>query len=139
VNAGIAVGDFDRATGIVSKTDVLLTQQVGYSCTFSPDGTKLYYGRGGPWNEGWNAKPYQMDLTTRKETELFPMVGSGYSGAKLAPNGKIYWTGSYNQYLAVVENPNAAGKDATFTPQGLHLGVAGSWNLPTQTFSLRAD
>jgi len=145
---GIAIAKFDRATGKVSHSDFLIRGSAGYSCAFSPDATKLYYAKGdwefGQWNkhtlEGWNAIPHQMDLVTEKETIIDTLaIGdiTGYSGPRLAPDGKIYWTGQGKSSLAVVENPNAPGHALRFNPHGLPLGtgVFGSWNLPTQTFS----
>jgi hypothetical protein len=145
---GIAIALFDRSTGKVSHSDFLIRGSAGYSCAFSPDSTKLYYAKGdwefGQWSkhtlEGWNATPHQMDLVTEKETEIDTLaIGdvTGYSGPRLAPDGKIYWTGQGKSFLAVVENPNAPGHALDFNPHGLCLGngVCASWNLPTQTFS----
>jgi hypothetical protein len=149
---GIVIAKFDRATGKISLSDFLIRGSAGYSCAFSPDGTKLYYAKGdwefGQWNkdtlEGWNATPHQMDLITEIETEIDTLpIGDiiGYSGPRLAPDGKIYWTGQGRSFLAVVENPNAKGHALRFDPHGLPLGVGvfGSWNLPTQTFSFVKD
>ncbi|MBE9008422.1 hypothetical protein IQ259_26075 [Fortiea sp. LEGE XX443] len=145
---GIAIAKIDRATGKVSHSDFLIRGSAGYSCAFSADSTKLYYAKGnwefGQWSkdtlEGWSATPHQMDLITEKETEIDTLAlgdMTGYSGPRLAPNGKIYWTGQAKSSLAVVENPNAPGHALKFNPYGLPLGtgVFGSWNLPTQTFS----
>jgi hypothetical protein len=147
---GIAIAKFDRTTGKISHSDFLIRGSAGYSCAFSPDSTKLYYAKGdwefGQWNkhtlEGWNATPHQMDLVTEIETEIDTLaIGdiTGYSGSRLAPDGKIYWTGQGKSFLAVVENPNAPGDALVFNPHGLSLGtgICASWNLPTQTFSFQ--
>jgi hypothetical protein len=149
---GIVVANFNRATGKVSNSDFLIRGSAGYSCAFSPDATKLYYAKGDwefkQWRkhtlEGWSATPHQIDLLTEKETEIDTLaIGdvTGYSGVRLAPDGKIYWTGPGKSSLAVVENPNAPGHALVFNPDGLPLGngVYGSWNLPTQTFSFYKD
>ncbi|MBE9206612.1 hypothetical protein IQ244_08800 [Nostoc sp. LEGE 06077] len=145
---GIAIAKIDRTTGKINHSDFLIRGSAGYSCAFSPDSTKLYYAKGdwafGQWSkhtlEGWNATPHQMDLVTEIETEIDTLaIGdvTGYSGPRLAPDGKIYWTGQGKYFLAVVENPNAPGDSLRFKPNGLPLGngVFASWNLPTQTFS----
>ncbi|MBD2302914.1 hypothetical protein [Nostoc sp. FACHB-190] len=145
---GIAIAKVDRTTGTISHSDFLIRGSAGYSCAFSPDSTKLYYSRGdwefGQWKhqtlEGWNATPHQIDLVTEIETEIDILpIGdtTGYSGPRLAPDGKIYWTGQGKSSLAVVENPNAPGHALRFNPDGLPLGngIFASWNLPTQTFS----
>ncbi|MCC5634438.1 hypothetical protein LC593_00950 [Nostoc sp. CHAB 5844] len=145
---GIVIAQFDRTSGKLSHSDFLIRGSAGYSCAFSPDATKLYYAKGdwefGQWRkdtlEGWSATPHQMDLVTEKETEIDTLAlgdVTGYSGVRLAPDGKIYWTGQGKSSLAVVENPNAPGHALVFNPDSLPLGtdVFGSWNLPTQTFS----
>ncbi|MBD2439272.1 hypothetical protein [Nostoc sp. FACHB-110] len=122
---GIAIANFNPSTGIVSHSDFLIRGSAGYSCAFSPDSTKLYYSKGdwefGQWNhhtlEGWNATPHQMDLVTEIETEIDTLaIGdmTGYSGPRLAPDDKIYWTGQGKSSLAVVENPNAPGRALRF-------------------------
>ncbi|MCC5636387.1 hypothetical protein LC593_11055 [Nostoc sp. CHAB 5844] len=149
---GIAIAKFDCATGKFSHSDFLIRGSAGYSCAFSPDATKLYYAKGdwefGQWSkhtlEGWNATPHQMDLVTETETVIDTLaIGdvTGYSGPRLAPDGKIYWTGQGKSSLAVVENPNVPGHALRFNFHGLPLGtgVFGSWNLPTQTFSFYKD
>lgn len=125
----IATATIDRSTGNISNLTAKVTGNVGYSMTFSPDGTKLYYSGGGSYGTG---NPWQIDLTTGATTQL--NSASGFGGPKVAPNGKIYWTGYGKTALSVVNNPNAAGAAANFALDALSLnGCTGSWNLPNQT------
>ena len=104
-NNGIAIAKIDRASGKLSDVQLRVKSvgnDVGYSCAFSPDGTKLYYARG---SYGYSGTPYQLDLTTGAETQLNPT--GGFAGPKLAPDGRIYWTGNGKDALSVVQNPNA--------------------------------
>ena len=99
---------------------------LGYSCAFSPDGTKLYYARG---SFGYSGTPYQFDLTTGAETQLNPTRGFG--GPKLAPDGRIYWTGNGKDALSVVPNPNAPGTEVIFLLNDLYLnGAKAAYDLP---------
>jgi hypothetical protein len=126
----ISTASFDRATGAVSNVQQIVTGDIGYHASFSPDGTKLYYVRG---SEGWMGVPYQWDLTTSTET-AFP--GTGMAAAKLAPDGRIYWAAHAASYLAVVTQPDAPGLSAGYTAQGLYLeGCTSGFGLPNQTAS----
>jgi hypothetical protein len=131
VRFGIAMAKIDRTTGRITVTGLPVRgPDVGHSSAFSPDGTKLYYARG-PWGIG---RPYQLDLSTGRETELSST--SGFGGVKLAPNGLVYWTTWYGVALSVIQNPNAAGQGANLQVGAVNLnGSRGSTNLPAQATS----
>ena len=129
-NGLIATASFDRKTGAVSNVKQVLTGDVGYHASFSPDGTKLYFVRG---SEGWYGKAYQLDLSTSTETLL---GGTIMAAARLAPDGKIYWASNGATYLGVVTDPDKPGTASGFTVQGLHLdGCSSGFGLPNQTAS----
>lgn len=129
-NGLIATASFDRKTGTVSNVAQLLTGDVGYHASFSPDATKLYFVRG---SEGWYGKAYQYDITTSTET-LFG--GTIMAAARLAPDGKVYWASNGSKYLGVVSQPDQPGAAAGFQEQGLSLeGCTSGFGLPNQTAS----
>ena len=134
---GIAIAKIDRATGKLSDAKLRVTKtptDLGYSCAFSPDGTKLYYARG---SFGTSGTPYQFDLTTETETQL--NTTSGFGAPKLAPDGRIYWTGSNKDALSVVPNPNAPGPGVIFLLNDLYLnGAKAAYALPRQTVAFAA-
>ena len=135
-NGGIAIAKIDRASGKLSDVQLRVkgSADVGYSSAFSPDGTKLYYARG---SYGYSGTPYQLDLTTGAETQLNPT--GGFGGPKLAPDGRIYWTGTGKDALSVVQNPNAPGTEVIFLLNDLYLnGGKGAYNLPAQTTAYTA-
>jgi hypothetical protein len=124
----IATASFDRTTGMVSNVKQIVTGDLGYHASFSPDGTKLYYVRG---SEGWLGTPYQWDLTTGTETQ-YP--GFSAAAAKLAPDGKLYWAIYNATSLAVVDQPNEPGAAANYNATGLSLeGCVSGFGLPNQT------
>jgi hypothetical protein len=126
----IAVASFDRTSGTVSNVQQVLTGDLGYHASFSPDGTKLYYVRG---SEGWLGTAYQYDLTTNTETQL---GGSSMAAAKLAPDGHVYWAIYNSSYLGVVDQPDVAGSACGFSEQGIYLeGCTSGFGLPNQTAS----
>jgi hypothetical protein len=126
----IATASFDRSTGMVSNVKQIVTGDLGYHASFSPDGTKLYYVRG---SEGWLGTPYQWDLTSSTETQ-YP--GTAMAAAKLAPDGKVYWAAHAAAYLAVVDQPDQPGLAAGYNAAGLSLeGCTSGFGLPNQTAS----
>lgn len=124
----IATATIDRSTGKLSQVKQIVTGDLGFHASYSGDGTKLYYVRG---TEGWSGVAYQYDLLTNIETSL---GGSGLAAAKLAPDGKVYYAGYSHPYLAVVNNPNAAGTASNYVDNGLFLtGCLCAFGVPNQT------
>ncbi|MGO8901272.1 MAG: TolB family protein [Isosphaeraceae bacterium] len=133
---GIAIAKIDRASGKLSDVQLRVkgSADVGNSSAFSPDGTRLYYARGA---YGYSGTPYQLDLTTGAETQLNPT--GGFGGPKLAPDGRIYWTGNGKDALSEVQNPNASGTEVIFLLNDLYLnGGRAAFNLPAQTTAYTA-
>jgi hypothetical protein len=125
----IATADVDLATGVVSPAEIHVTGQVGFSTTFSPDGTKLYYSVG---VEGWSGTPHQFDLETDTATQLNGT--SGFAAAKLAPDGKVYFAGYGKTWMGVVNAPDEAGVAADFNTNGISMnGCISGYAVPNQT------
>jgi hypothetical protein len=126
---GIAIARIDRATGTLDEVKIRALGPVGAGGAFSPDGTKLYFARG---DEGASGTPWQLDLRSGRETALSRVGGFGVP--KLAPDGKVYWTGPGKPYLSVVQDPDAPGEAAHFVLWAVGLqGARGTSHLPTQT------
>ncbi len=127
-NGQIATAQIDRSTGKLSNVKQIVTGDLGFHASYSGDGTKLYYVRG---TEGWSGVAYQYDLNTSTETSL---GGTGLAAAKLAPDGKVYYAGYSRPYMAVVNDPNAAGAASNFVANGLSLGgCLCAFGVPNQT------
>ncbi|HEX8200905.1 MAG TPA: hypothetical protein VF590_10475, partial [Isosphaeraceae bacterium] len=125
---GIALARIDRATGTLAESQIRVLGPVGAGVAFSPDGSKLYFARG---NEGASGTPWQLDLRAGKETALSGV--GGFGGPKLAPDGKVYWTGLGKPFLSAVEAPNAPGEAARFILWAVSLqGAHGPERLPKQ-------
>ncbi len=121
--------DFNTATGIVSST-VSFPQVYSnvYGIEFSPDNSRLYFTS--------DTTVYQADLSAGSAAAIVnstqavgninwgPMgPGTNYLGAmQLGPDGRIYGTSFFSEYLFVIQNPNAPGIECGFTEQGVWLG-----------------
>ncbi len=127
-NAGmVELFSFNATTGVISNTisfpGVYLSV---YGIEFSPDCSKLYFTS--------DSLLYQADLTSGNPQAIIASVipvgsiplgpfGSGYLGAlQLGPDGKIYGTSFFSEYLFVVNIPNALGIECDFIPNGVYLG-----------------
>ena len=123
LNAGDAeIYDFDRSTGQLSNQVVLGTNLNSLEgAEFSSDGTKFYASP-------HNSLPLrQWDLCAGSPgamaASLFSMNVTVGESMQLAPNGKIYNAGTTNQFISVINNPNAAGAACNFVSAGQALGT----------------
>lgn len=123
----IGIADFNRATGTLSNYVEERTGQVGYAPAISPNGRYIYYTEG---NEGWQGIGRIYD---RVDKVVVKSAATGsLGGAKLAPDGKIYWA-RYNQNaLITFDNPNdpVNGDFGTFSIAPATSG----FNLPNNTY-----
>jgi gliding motility-associated-like protein len=133
--------DFNNNTGVVSNALTSpATFNFPYGVEFSPDATKLYVSCGvGGTNQIW-----QFDLLGGTSTAIFGSatligtpVGPSMGALQLGPNGKIYAAKYYQNYLGVINNPNALGTASNYVDNGLFLGGKQSQlGLPTFVQSL---
>jgi WD40 repeat protein len=117
---------FNRSTGEITDPVLLKGFEEAYGVCFSPDGTKLYGTANGAG--GGKAQVVQFDLKAGdaaailKSAVVVGTSGSPRVGAlQLAPDGKIYIARRDNYHLAIINNPNAAGKACGFKDEGFKL------------------
>ncbi len=140
--------DFDNTTGAVTNSLVLSSSSSntwgGWSCEFSPDGTKLY---GSSWY--WTGTAYQgyvsqWDICAGSPTaiaasETSVATSNNWSGTmQLAPNGKIYVsTGNFSsQTLDVITAPNQLGANCGYSVQLQSTSPKNTWySLPNMMTS----
>ncbi|HRD81883.1 MAG TPA: hypothetical protein PLL53_14060, partial [Saprospiraceae bacterium] len=121
------VYDFDRCTGNLSNPRYLnynhLTDLTG-GVAISPNSRYLYVSSG--------RYIFQYDLHSENigssETLIADYVDTPgmkrFSGSQLAPDNKVYISGtSSSSYIHVIHNPNAAGAACEFEQGGLFLGA----------------
>lgn len=116
----VEVFDFDNSTGLVKNPKSYGPFEEAYGVEFSPDGSKLYATSNG--NGGGNAQVWQVDLPTGAKTAVGSSANRKIGSLQLGPDGKIYVAREDNPFLGVVENPNALGKAAKYTDDGIKLG-----------------
>lgn len=118
INSGLELLEilsFDNETGIVSEKDYYSYKSINgiYSCEFSPDGTKVYFGYGsnGPKEDSLS----QLDLTDIGNVKLStirvldPNLENDYivGTLQLGPDGKIYFD-SQKHGLGVINDPDSS-------------------------------
>ena len=120
---------FNTTTGMVSAP-VSFPQVYAnvYGIEFSPDNTKLYFTS--------DTTVFQADLGAGSASAIINSTlpagkinwgpfgpGTNYLGAlQLGPDGMIYGTSFFSEYLFVIQNPDAPGIECGFAEQGVWLG-----------------
>lgn len=119
--------DFDNSAGTLSNAITFTGVNQPWAVEFSPNGSKLYLS-------GWSTQyVYQFDLSTytqaaiaASQVNLGNVTGPGapyYTGyMQLAPDGKIYIAVYFDDYLGVINNPDAAGLACNLVDDGFYLG-----------------
>lgn len=123
----IGTATFDRATGQLSNYTTHITGQVGYAPALSPNGRYIFYTTG---NEGWQGTGRIWDLQTSQIVASTTQNNLG--GAKLGPDGRMYWAWYLGNTLVTFSNPNdpANGAFGTFSISPATSG----FNLPNNTY-----
>lgn len=126
-NGGFHLFDFDAASGIVSNSLTLLSgtnipNSHAYGVEFSPDGTKLYGTTS--INSSTNTTGlYQWNICLSNTAAIIASQYSintgnlGLGSVQWAIDGKLYVaaTGANQQFLSVINNPNASGAAMNFS------------------------
>jgi hypothetical protein len=118
--------DFDTSTGVLSNPYKFPVSPVVpniYSAEFSPDGTKLYFGR-----NSQTAAIYRCDISSgipQMINNSIQVIGNSsapsYLGSfQLGPDGKIY-IARLDNYLDVIHNPNGSASDCGLETAYLEL------------------
>ncbi|WP_162903015.1 T9SS type A sorting domain-containing protein [Taibaiella koreensis] len=113
---------FDYTSGVVTL-DRIVDSFDNYSCTFSPDGTKLYTFT----PPGTVRKIKQLDLNIPYPGTTGVELGEAVpADLKLAIDGKIYFISSnfsagFGHFLGRIENPDAPGLAAGYHDTAVNL------------------
>ena len=122
------VFDFNNNTGGLTNRLHLEPYPEAYGVEFSPDGSKLY----GTTNGIGKAKPQLWQFNLRAgsnvaiassavliSTETKHKIGA----LQLGPDGRIYLAKENDNFLGVIQNPNAPGWSCRYLDQGMSLGT----------------
>ena len=114
--------NFDNSTGIISNPFLLAVEDnryLGYSCEFSPDGTKLYGCTHVSWAQWDLCAGSNSAIAASAYTVAFP-IHTDRGQMQRAANGKIYVTfeGGGGPVLDVINNPNSAGATCNYVYGG---------------------
>ena len=134
------VFDFDPLTGIVSNPLTLPMGNHVYGLEFSGDGQKLYVTK---YIIGTVSYLVQFDLSLGSAAAIISsetIINSifdpdYYYGLQLAPDGKIYVSKNFKQFLGVVNDPDQAGTSCNYIDNGFDLdpnfnGMTSALSLP---------
>jgi hypothetical protein len=142
---GIQLFGFDTNSGEFTDDFAQLNSALytpAYGLSFSPDGSKLYYGP--------DTAPYiyQCDLSSGNQQLMINSIMSigtaatqFYKGAmELGPDGKIYSLQGISQsYLDVIANPNEPGLACNFLSGGIELASSTGYGIQNTLSSAFAN
>ena len=125
--------DFNNTTGVISNSLVLTTGITSaYGCEFSPDGTKFYGSSG--YAPG---SLYQWDLCAGSGPAIVSSSVTvynsnvGIAAMQNAADGKIYIARFNQDYLGVINNPNALGTACNYVDIGQSIQPKMTiWSIP---------
>jgi gliding motility-associated-like protein len=132
-NSGIQLLDFDSATGVVSNGLLLSSEVFYYGIEFSPSGNLLYASNqttGTILQYDLQAADIAASKTVIKSYEDGMGVIAG--ALQLGPDGKIYLTIIWREYLSVINDPNVQGAGCNYEDDAVYLGgPTATMGLPT--------
>lgn len=107
--------------------------QSGFGISFSSDNSKVFFTNNrGPFSNGYTTI-YQFDLSTKIITPIYQInVDTGLLAAmQIGLDGRIYVANSYSHYVAIINQPNAAGLACNFSLNGVSIKPNRTfWDLP---------
>lgn len=122
----VSLYDFDKITGQVSN-NMELTNGITqcYGLEFSPNGRWLYCSMN---SAVYTICQYDLSLTNVAAIQASQTtIGNSLAepgGMQLGPDGKIYCTQYFNNYLGVINSPNQQGVLCDFDSAAINLGAA---------------
>lgn len=133
--------DFNDSTGILSNVITFsnFIHPGAYGIEFSPNNNLLYISEIGVHNSNiyqYNllAGSPQAIISSRTTIASIDEVGGAI---QLAPDNKIYCARIYEDYLGVIQNPNALGDSCNYTLDGFFLeGSTSNLGLPSSYKSI---
>lgn len=121
----VSLYDFDKITGQVSN-NMELTNGITqcYGLEFSPNGRWLYCSMN---SAVYTICQYDLSLTNVAAIQASQtIIGNSLAepgGMQLGPDGKIYCTQYFNNYLGVINSPNQQGVLCDFDSAAINLGT----------------
>ncbi len=105
-NGGIALYDFDQATGQIENQEIL-TEDNTYGLSFSPNG-QYVYGTHYMQTSNFDKTIIQYDLINGTENELFSSSTQDFAALQLGPDGHLYFANVNTSLVGRILNPNNA-------------------------------
>ncbi len=121
----VCLHNFDASTGLVgSEIAQLTTQNAPYCAEFSASSEKMYVSSG--QHSVTTTYLHQFDITATDinatKVELHSAVEQR-AGLQLAIDGKIYYARPGQNFLGVINNPEADGLSCNYVNNGVNLGA----------------
>ncbi|MCA0235550.1 MAG: gliding motility-associated C-terminal domain-containing protein [Bacteroidetes bacterium] len=114
--------EFDNATGAIYNP-ILIIDSVRsvYGGEFSPDNTKLYFNYWTPIIDSlyqYDLCVYQADSILASKTPI-ARAASNTGQFQLGPDGKIYISSAFRNYISIIHHPNEKGLACQYEKQAI--------------------
>jgi hypothetical protein len=128
---------FNTLTGVLSNSISIGLQGHVYGVEFSQDANKVYVSSYSSTTFPWTLQ--QFDISTWSYNPIlvsqYTLTTSDVYGLQMGHDGKIYCSRPFNQYLGVINTPNALGAACNYVDNGIDLdplsmGTVSSLSLP---------
>jgi gliding motility-associated-like protein len=132
--------DFDIATGIVSKPQLIFSDMSPYGVEFSNDSNVLYISYikfFGFIYDHYRVSQFNLlsaDIPNSQMLIYSTTNINGNGALQLGPNNKIYCSINFSNSLGVINNPNVIGLGCDFNPAGQLLAATTSHRLGLPPF-----
>jgi len=133
IDAYLELARFNNQTGQVSNSFTLVQNVRNvYGAEFSPDSRKLYFNAWTPRDSLYQYDLCIYDSTAIRSSKVNLGKSAGNTGQMLlGPDGKIYLTSYFRQYLSIIRYPNRKGLACQYEPASFPLPREALLGLPT--------
>jgi len=124
---------FNNSTGEITESVRLLDSvRSVYGAEFSPDSRKLYFNAWTPLDSLYQYDLCVYDSAAIVQSKVNLGKAAGNTGQfLLGPDGKMYISRAFRNYLSIIHNPNEKGAACNYEPDAILLPRESGYGFPT--------
>jgi hypothetical protein len=124
---------FDNSSGLITdRVMVMDSVRHIYGAEFSPDSRKLYFNAWTPLDSLYQYDLCVYDSAAIVQSKVNLGKAAGNTGQfLLGPDGKMYISRAFRNYLSIIHNPNEKGAACNYEPDAILLPRESGYGFPT--------